>query len=148
MTFAQAIEAEYRTYGPLQRRYIEAARRLWHDDGQIEIDTQCVVSESADDGAYVMAWVWVPDDELKPCYSVWIAEPPSPSSPVRAPGIGASGWRWGHEEDFTCADDPDGRGARAAAHDRARYLRSTYPCAFVAVRPAGKPPLSIHQSCE
>ena len=57
-------------------------------------------------------------------------------------------WHWIWDCSYTCDDDPDGRGARAAAHEYARYLRSTYPCAFVAVRPAGKPPLPIANGCE
>jgi hypothetical protein len=66
MTFTQDVETEYQTYGPRQHRYIEAAKRLWHDDGQIEIDDHPAVSDGADGGAYVMAWVWVSDDDLDP----------------------------------------------------------------------------------
>lgn len=31
----------------------------WHRDGEIEIDSDAVVSRSEDGGAYVAAWVWV-----------------------------------------------------------------------------------------
>jgi hypothetical protein len=62
-------------------------------------------------------------------YDVWIAEPDD--------------WTWQSSgATFTCDDDPDGKGARGHAHDYARHLRTTYPCAFVAVRRAeqGLPP--------
>lgn len=69
-----------------------------------------------------------------PSYDVWISEFDTTSS----------GWSdWTHDQRFTCDDDPDGRGARASAHAYARNLRRTYHCAFVAVRPAGKPPLPV-----
>lgn len=44
--------------------YAKAAQRLYADEGRIEIDDQVVVSEG-DEGAYVMAWVWVPDSALQ-----------------------------------------------------------------------------------
>ena len=60
-----------------------------------------------------------------PTYDVWIAEPDN--------------WVWQTcGMTFTCSDDPDGDGARQRAHDHARHLRNTYPCAFVAVRAATK----------
>ena len=63
--------------------------------------------------------------EPGPTYDVWIAEPDA--------------WAWQScGMTFSCDDDPDGRGARAAAHDHARYLRRTYPCAFVAARAGAK----------
>lgn len=127
------------------KRYIEAARRRWHDDGQIEIDDHPVVSDGADNGAYVMAWVWASDDDFEPepgpTYAVWFAEQEQVDS---APGGDFPGpWTWTHDQDFTCDDDPDGRGARRSAHEYARHLRNTYPCAYVAVLPAGKRPLPI-----
>lgn len=72
-----------------------------------------------------------PTDLAGPTYDVWIAEPDN--------------WEWQScGMTFTCSDDPDGDGARRSAHDHARYLRNTYPCAFVAVRAATKGlPLSI-----
>lgn len=69
-----------------------------------------------------------------PTYSVWISEPED------LPHSGETMWRWRHEQDFTCSDDPEGRGARASAHGYARYLRKTYPASLVAVRPAGMAP--------
>jgi hypothetical protein len=45
------------------REYIEAARKKWHRDGEIEIDWQTEVSVSDDGGAYVQAWVWVSNEE-------------------------------------------------------------------------------------
>lgn len=38
------------------------AKELFHDEGQIEVDSTARVSTGSDDGAYVEAWVWVPLD--------------------------------------------------------------------------------------
>jgi hypothetical protein len=63
--------------------------------------------------------------EPGPTYDAWIAEPDS--------------WGWRScGMTFTCDDDPNGEGARQNAHTYARYLRNTFPCAFVAVRAASK----------
>lgn len=48
---------------------IAAARRLYHKDGEIEVDDSAKVSAAAlwrseGGGAYVAAWVWVPNEEL------------------------------------------------------------------------------------
>lgn len=40
------------------RKALEAARRLHHRDGEVEIDEGATVSDS-DEGAYVACWVWV-----------------------------------------------------------------------------------------
>jgi hypothetical protein len=39
------------------------ARELYHEDGEIEVDSNALVSAGDDDGAYVQAWVWVPLEE-------------------------------------------------------------------------------------
>ena len=44
-----------------QDHAVAQARRLFHDAGDIEIDTTTVVSRDEGYGAYVMAWVHVPD---------------------------------------------------------------------------------------
>jgi hypothetical protein len=49
--------------GSEQKQYIEAARRLKHRDGELEIDDHPVVSSGEDAGAYVMAWVWISDND-------------------------------------------------------------------------------------
>lgn len=64
-----------------------------------------------------------------PSYQVWIAEPDS--------------WDWLPDARFTCRDDPTGAGGRRSAHIYARYLRSVYHCAYVAVRPAQCKPLPV-----
>lgn len=46
------------------RKYREAARRLYARDGEIEVDDEDIVS-FAEDGAYVQAWVWVGEDNLR-----------------------------------------------------------------------------------
>lgn len=114
------------------------------EDDTVEIDGER-------GGAWVSAQLWVPSDALEPqpgpTYDVWIAER---SEAVAAPGGFVPGpWVWVDSgTTFTCDDDPDGRGAWASAHEYARFLRSVYPCAFIAVRPAGKPPLPIAEGCE
>ena len=74
------------------------------------------------------------DPEPGPTYDVWISEPDD--------------WNWTHTGRFTCEDDPDGIGARRSAHLHARNLRTHFPCAYLAVRPAGKAPLPIHTGDE
>jgi hypothetical protein len=134
-------------------RYRRAARERF-DTGEGDVvvcEGATVEVDNEREGAWVHAQLWVPRECLDPgpgaTYDVWIAER---SRDDLAPGGHFPGaWAWAHAgATFTCDDDPDGKGARAAAHEYARYLRKTYLCAFVAVRPAGKPPLSIHQSCE
>jgi len=51
-------------YGPNENRYIKAARRIHHRDGEIEVDDWPLISPSDDGGAYVQAWVWVSNDDL------------------------------------------------------------------------------------
>lgn len=47
------------------QEYRQAARRRYARDGEIEIDENAKVSRGSDPGAYVQAWVWVPDDEAE-----------------------------------------------------------------------------------
>jgi hypothetical protein len=39
------------------------AKELYHEEGEIEVDSDARVANGDDDGAYVAAWVWVPLDE-------------------------------------------------------------------------------------
>jgi hypothetical protein len=52
---------------PTNQQYVKAAQRLYNKDGECEIDefdsTLNQVSHGEDLGAYVQAWVWVPEDE-------------------------------------------------------------------------------------
>ena len=56
---------------PTDEQVLAAARRMYEDEGKLEIgETGCipsvVVSRSdgnESEGAYALAWVWVPDDE-------------------------------------------------------------------------------------
>ena len=43
--------------------YVKAAREIYHRDGEVEVDDRSVLSQSTDDGDYVMAWVWVSNEE-------------------------------------------------------------------------------------
>ena len=44
---------------------ISAAKELYQRDGEVEIDQPAVESRGGDEGAYIMAWVWVSDDEVR-----------------------------------------------------------------------------------
>ena len=46
-------------------QYVDAARRLYHRDGETEVDSEAKVSRGADDGAYVQAWVWVGNEDIE-----------------------------------------------------------------------------------
>jgi len=51
---------------PSKEAMIKAARRMFQDEGTIEIDRGATISraqKNTEMGAYVQAWVWVPDDE-------------------------------------------------------------------------------------
>ena len=48
-----------------RKGYVEAARRIYQREGTIEIDDNARISRGDDPGAYVQAWVWVYDDEVK-----------------------------------------------------------------------------------
>lgn len=45
--------------------YVEAAREEFGSDGELEIDEGAVVSRGSDGGAYVAAWVWVEDPQMR-----------------------------------------------------------------------------------
>ena len=48
----------------LDEAYRAAATQQWHREGEIEIDSNAVVSKGDDPGAYVAAWVWVADSAI------------------------------------------------------------------------------------
>ena len=39
------------------------AKEMYQQEGEIEVDNDALISRGDDEGAYVEAWVWVPDDE-------------------------------------------------------------------------------------
>lgn len=45
-----------------EQYFYDRAWDAYHRDGETEIDDGETVSLSDDDGAYVLAWIWVPDD--------------------------------------------------------------------------------------
>jgi len=119
----------------------------WDSDPRFPVEDW--KAEVANDETRTGYWAWVehkidlgdPDPEPGPTYDVWIAEP---GAHTLARALGGftehhKPWTWQScGTTFTCDDDPDGKGARHFAHEHARYLRDTYPCAFVAVRRADK----------
>ena len=54
---------------PSDYQYVQAAIRLFDDEGTCEVDEYDPaldqVSRGDDPGAYVQAWVWVPDEEAE-----------------------------------------------------------------------------------
>lgn len=59
--------AQYSSAESNDEAYRAAAERLpWIRDGECEVDSEAVVS-SSDEGAYVMAWVWVYREDAHPC---------------------------------------------------------------------------------
>lgn len=45
--------------------YLAYAKDRLHCDGDLEFDDDATVSMGADEGAYVMGWVWVADDDMR-----------------------------------------------------------------------------------
>lgn len=58
---------------PDEEAYIEGARQHHEKDGGLEFDAHPLVSVSDEQGAYVLGWVWVRDDEAG------ITRPPEPA---------------------------------------------------------------------
>ena len=56
------IDPNIKNNPALLQAYRKAARELYHDEGTCEIDDNPVVSFGEDPGAYVQAWVWVPNE--------------------------------------------------------------------------------------
>lgn len=57
---AALVESEPTEY---DAHMIELAYDQYHNDGEIEIDQHSAVVSASDEGAYVMAWVWVYGDK-------------------------------------------------------------------------------------
>jgi len=53
-------ESQVENNSDLHRKYREAISSI---DGKMEIDDDAIVSIGADDGAYIMAWVWVTNED-------------------------------------------------------------------------------------
>lgn len=55
-------------FDPMNGHYVESAKERYQRDGEVEVDEQsdnsALVSFSDDGGAYVLAWVWVYDDDV------------------------------------------------------------------------------------
>lgn len=47
-----------------KQQYRAAAKRLFNQEGKIEVDPNAKVSVGGDPGAYVQAWVWVYDSDI------------------------------------------------------------------------------------
>lgn len=48
------------------KRIIDRAKKMYHKEGEIEIDDNAKISEGDTDGCYVEAWVWLPKEETRP----------------------------------------------------------------------------------
>lgn len=75
LTFGDCINAFPPTTNA-ERAYVAAAQSEGRD-GDLEIDSNAVVSLGDDPGAYVMAWVWVDDS------SIWSGPTDSDGEPCR-----------------------------------------------------------------
>ena len=67
LTFAQCLAHFSDQVSQRDECYIAKAREQYESEGSIEIDDHTIVSElddrvDGDDGAYVLAWLWVYDD--------------------------------------------------------------------------------------
>ena len=58
ITFSDCVEYFGKKQTPEQQALVAKAAEEYEEEGTLEIDDNAVVSES-EDGAYVMAWVWV-----------------------------------------------------------------------------------------
>jgi hypothetical protein len=47
---------------PFEQAIRNQARRMYHEEGTLEIDEDAIVSQS-EGGCFVAAWVWVPDED-------------------------------------------------------------------------------------
>ena len=47
----------------ISQKYLQAARRNHASDGDLEFDSNAIVSTGDDPGAYVMGWKWITDEE-------------------------------------------------------------------------------------
>lgn len=62
LTFGDVVSVvaeRERAENPDYETYRRKAFDQYHSDGEIEIDSNAVLSPGDDDGAYVSAWVWV-----------------------------------------------------------------------------------------
>lgn len=58
-------QVEERKARHTEAEYVAAARRMHHDEGTLEVEPDAPVSWAVGEGgAYVQAWVWVPDDAI------------------------------------------------------------------------------------
>lgn len=73
LTFGTCTQA-FKANGRVEEAYLNAAKSK-QNEGELEIDGNAVVSMSTDNGAYVMAWVWVDD------YEIWDGERDSDNQP-------------------------------------------------------------------
>ena len=62
LTFGEAIAVFAEDNDETAEKYIAAAREF-AEEGAIEIDDATITSGSGDAGDYVLAWVWVTNDE-------------------------------------------------------------------------------------
>jgi hypothetical protein len=64
LKFGTCVRAFAEKQSPEELKYSELARNR-NRDGELEVDETSVVSLSDDNGAYVMAWLWVngPDSD-------------------------------------------------------------------------------------
>jgi hypothetical protein len=56
---------EERKLTPYEDLFLAAARRRFHNDGDLEFEESCVVAGSEDEGDYILCWKWIPNEEVE-----------------------------------------------------------------------------------
>jgi hypothetical protein len=58
------IKDEQKEQSKLSSYRVAAKSMFFVNDGECEVDDNAIVSDGEEPGAYVAAWIWVPDSEL------------------------------------------------------------------------------------
>lgn len=64
LKFTDCQEFFFEKQAACEAATIQTAKENYHSEGEIEIDRDAIVSRARNGfGAYVQAWVWVPDED-------------------------------------------------------------------------------------
>jgi hypothetical protein len=65
LTFSESVSVFAESQSTVEKLYATAARRAISSEGELEIDSNTIVSLSDDKGAYVMSWSWIDQREVE-----------------------------------------------------------------------------------